>query len=117
APAGQPAFRTVGVGLRTALRRGLPLRVTCPQSCDASATARIGAGTARRNRLGRRAMVVGRGRLDAVEAGRTATLTVRFTERARRRLRRARRVELAVTVAFATADGTATQARRVALNR
>jgi hypothetical protein len=97
-PADVPAARTpraaqkltLKVGkarLRQALRRGLKIKVTVPSAGKLT-------GTARR---GRKPMARGRGRANA--AG-SATLTLRFTKKAKRPLARSRRARLTVRVGF-----------------
>jgi hypothetical protein len=77
--------------LRQALRRGLKLQVTVPQAGKLTASAR----------RGRVAVASGRGRAKA--AG-LATITLRFTKKAKRTLARSRRAKLTVKVGF-TANG------------
>jgi hypothetical protein len=118
APAARARLRVVSAPrLRRALRRGVTLGVTCPERCSATATARIDRRTARRHRLGRRPTVVARGTARSAAAGRPAQLRLRFTGRARRRLARARRVVLDVSVVVRSASGRETQRRKVTLRR
>jgi hypothetical protein len=77
--------------LSQALRRGLKLKVTVPQAGKLTASAK----------RGRTAVASGRGRAKA--AG-VATITLRFTKKAKRALARSRRTKLAVKVGF-TARG------------
>ena len=67
--------------------------------------------------LGRRAVVVARGRVAAAAAGRATPLRLRFTGRARRRLARAPRVALDVAVVVRSASGRSTQRAEVTLRR
>ena len=85
--------------LRRALKHGLFSHVLCVRFCRAAARVRLGRRDARRFGLGRRSMVVARGALHVHRPGRHR-FTIRFTPRARAHLRRARRLELTVTVAI-----------------
>lgn len=99
--------------LRRALARGLRLRVRCSAPCVAYGRLRLGAKRAKALRLVRKhkAVVVGRGR-----AANGKTLVVRFTRKAKRRLRRSRRVGLSLLVrARDRAGGEAKLRRRVRL--
>jgi hypothetical protein len=98
----QPSFRIASsVPLGRALRRGLHVRIVCPDPCFGTATATVDRRTARRYRSSR---TVARG------AG-TGGLTLRFTARARQRLRQARRLRLTVAVAIRAGEAT-TRGRR-----
>jgi hypothetical protein len=93
-------------GLRKALRRGLRVHVRVPSAGKLS-------GRARR---GRKAVASGRAR--AAAAGR-ATLTLRFTRKAKRTLARSRRAPLTVKVGFTPGGATKVQyaTTRVSLRR
>lgn len=99
--------------LLTVLRRGLKLRARCNERCAWTATATIDARTAKRVKLLSRRS---RARTFKVASGRlrqgsgTRTLTLRFTARARKRLRRLRSVRL--TVAGRVVDPAGNAARR-----
>jgi hypothetical protein len=86
-PASALKLKVSNAKLRQALRRGLKVKVTVPSAGKLS-------GSARR---GRKAVASGRGRAKA--AG-TATITLRFSRKAKRTLRRSRRAKLAVKVGF-----------------
>lgn len=86
--------------LLTALRRGLRMRVACRRACRTSIIARVSGRDARRLRLSRsskRAVIVGRGSRSLSRAG-TATVKVRFTRKAKARLRRQRQVRLILRI-------------------
>jgi hypothetical protein len=103
--------------LARALRDGLDLLVKCPESCTATATARIDSRTARRFRLGRRTTIVGRGSLRRVEPGTTKTLRLHFSRRAQRQLRRARRVQITLKVTLRYQSGAMNKFRKLLLRR
>jgi len=90
-----PEFRLRRTRLRRALRSGLRMTIKCPAGCDARATAR---------RAGR---VVARGRAHG-----SGPLSLRFTARARRALRHARRVRLTVVIDFRDPSGATWHGRR-----
>lgn len=104
---GAPRFRLASsTSLRRALRSGIRLLVSCPAGCDATATATVDARTARRYKLGR---LVARG---SGHAGTSTALTLRLTARAKRHLRRASRLTVAVSVTYRDASGDTTRSRR-----
>ena len=73
-----------------------------------TATATVDAATAKRLGLGRKPAKLGTGRL-AVTAGGSGTLKVTLTDKARARLKRAKRpVTVAIRIAFKGADGSTT---------
>lgn len=84
--------------LHSVLLRGLRARAACSERCRLSARLLVGAGTARRLGLTRalRAVVVGRASSSLTTTG--ATLRIRITSQARRRLRRVRGLRLTVRV-------------------
>ena len=79
--------------LRAAARRGVRVRVTCSGGCRGSVVVRVDRRTARKLRLGRRALAIGRARFTLASAGRKA-VRVRVGRRAARALRRARSARL-----------------------
>lgn len=114
-PAAAPGF-SFAVDRRrlgTALRRGLRARARCTAACRVSATLSMPARTARRLGLtrGRRSVVVARVRGTRSFTGRR-TVTLRFTARARRALRRTRRVSGLRATATARLGATRRTARR-----
>ena len=115
-----PKLRT-GVARRQDLtavrRRGLRATVRCSEACRVSARLIMDRRTARRLRLGRRAVLVGQasGRRTAV---RSHALRVRLTPRAGRAVRRARSLRLTLRITATDAAGNrATQAVRVSIRR
>ena len=91
--------------LRTALRKGLTLRVTTNEPGGVQAVA-----AARRSR-------VARGSVQLAVAG-TSEVVLKFTKKARKNLRRRKKVPLTVTVTVAdSANNRATAKRRVTLKR
>jgi hypothetical protein len=105
-----------GQRVRRVLRRGLRVRVQANEAGRALVDALVDRRLLRRpsgsalTRVGRRSR--------ALEASRTATLTVKLSRKARRRLARARRVRLTVRVSVTDASGNRGRAtRRVTLRR
>ncbi len=85
--------------LRTALSRGIRVTVTSPFAGTARATFVLDGPTAKRLKLSKgRAVTVARGST-RVSAGKSATVTARFTAKARKALRSARSVRLTLRVA------------------
>ena len=124
----QPADRTapaVSVSisrqrLRTVLRRGLSLSVRCSEDCRLRSELVLGRSAARRLRIAARGTT--RVRVGYVSVRLSAatrrTVLARLSRRARRRLSRARRVELAVLVRATDAGGNSRVVeRRVVLRR
>jgi hypothetical protein len=104
--AGVLAIKADRTKLRTALAKGLRLQITAPGPGRLRATA-----TAKHKR-------VASGSRSAAAAGKTR-ITLKFTKRAKRTLRRAKRAQLKVTVRFTRRGGaaTATTATKVTLTR
>ena len=93
--------------LRSVLLRGLRARATCSEGCRLSARVLVGARTARRLRLTRtlRAVTVGRASHSLTTAG--ATLRIRLSAHAKRRLRGVRRLRVTIRVVARDAAGNA----------
>jgi Ca2+-binding RTX toxin-like protein len=89
------AVRATGTKLRAALAKGLRLRVTAP-----------GPGKLRATAIAKRKQVAA-GSRSAKSAGKT-TVTLKFTARAKRSLRRAKRAKLKIAVRFTPRNGAAT---------
>lgn len=105
-----------GQRLRRVLRRGLRVRVGANEAGRAVVDALVDRRLLRRPSGSALARVGRRSR--AVQAGRRATLTIKLSRKARRRLARARRVRLTVRVSVTDASGNRGRAtRRVTLRR
>jgi len=103
-------------GLAAALSKGLPATFGCPVGCEVSGRLLLARKTAKKLRIAAALpVVVGTGR--ARSGPGRATLRVRFTSRARKRLRRVRRVDLTLRVTFALPGRRPTLTRRVTLKR
>ena len=98
--------------LGVALRRGLSVRVRCSKACTARVRLVADARTARRLRLGRRAMTLDRASA-RLRRGGARTVVVRPGRTARRALARTRRASLLVIVTATDAAGNRTRARRI----
>jgi hypothetical protein len=124
APAGGPATGarkavTVAVRpsrLRTALRRGLRLRLSCPGECRVSGALFLNRTRARRLGLGLRTIRVARGAASLTSRG-TKSFRLRFSARARRRLGAARAVTLTLRLTIRDAGERTLQRRTVRLRR
>jgi Ca2+-binding RTX toxin-like protein len=116
-PPASARFRRT-IELLGALRRGLSGTVRSGEAGTVLATAEVSPRTARAlGLLARRRVVVARGRAVVRRPG-TTRLTLRFTTRAKRKLRRARRVPLTVRIVVRDRAGNATAlVRKVTLKR
>jgi hypothetical protein len=98
----------LGAAPRLAKAKALTLTAASGRAGTFTATANIDAATAKRLRLGRRALKIGTGKL-TVDAGGSGTLKVALTAKARARLKRsARPVTVTVRITFKAAGGSAT---------
>ena len=95
--------------LRRALRLGIRARVRCTSLCRPALSFVVSRRTAKRYRL--RSRIVARGSLTRSFSGRR-TFNVRFTSEARRKLRRARRVRMALVAVAIDREGKRLSARR-----
>jgi hypothetical protein len=91
--------------LRKALAKGLKLRLTLDEPARVAISLGVDKRTAKKLKLGKRATVVGKV-TKSVEAG-TTTLTVKFTGKARKKLKRLRKLTLTVKVVSTDAAGNA----------
>ncbi|MGI9094917.1 MAG: S8 family peptidase, partial [Thermoleophilaceae bacterium] len=96
--------------LRAVLSRGLTLRARCSERCGLKLRVMVDGRTAKRARLARSRRPVVVGRTTAVATRRAKTVVIRFTSRARNRLRRLGGVRL--TVRAAAGDAAANVRRR-----
>jgi RTX calcium-binding nonapeptide repeat (4 copies) len=97
------------LSLKRALNAGIPIGLTCSGRCQARAEARIGSRAARRLGLPRGATKVASGS-KALEAAGSGTLVLKLTAKAKRRLKHARRVKLALAVTVTDGSGEPTRA-------
>jgi hypothetical protein len=101
--------------IRTALRRGLKIRMSCNEPCTGSFTATIPASVAKRTKLlsrrsRRKSLKVASGRSTVRSEQRTVTL--RFTRKAKKRLRGQKRLKLAIAGTASDAAGNRRRARK-----
>jgi hypothetical protein len=87
--------------LKAALKAGVKVRAGCDKPCDLAGKAFIDAKTAKRYGLGRKKIAVASGRKAGVTSA--ASLTLKFTAKAKKKLAKAKTVKLAVELT-ATAD-------------
>jgi Kelch motif protein/thrombospondin type 3 repeat protein len=102
--------------LARALRRGFAVRLTCPAACTVSGRLDASRKVARRYRLGQQATRVARGSASRPDAG-EKTLVLRFTSTAKRRLLRARRVDLTLRLTLEQGGQRRSERRTVRLSR
>jgi hypothetical protein len=93
-----------GQRLRAALKKGLRITVRCSERCTVQATAGIAKALAKRVRLGKKAVIVARGRGAARSAG-NAAVVLKFTAAAARRLATLRTAALRLTALVADTSG------------
>lgn len=90
--------------LRAALSKGLKVRLGCNERCTVEIVVTIDAKTAKRAKLGKKTTVVARGK-GTINAGRTTTVTVKFTAKAKKALRKLSKVKLKIKVTVTDAAG------------
>jgi Kelch motif len=98
------------------LRSGYAVRFSCPAACTAGGQLDASRKVARKYGLGRKATRVARGSARRSDAGQK-TLVLRFTSKATRRLRRARRVDLTLRLTLGQGGETRSVRRMVRLFR
>lgn len=91
----KPRFTKAKLG--ALLKRGLRVKPGCPVACRATVVVAIDKATAKRLKL--RSTVVGKG------SGKGSTITVKLNAKARKALRKTRRVKLKVAIMATGADG------------
>ena len=104
--------------LRSTLRDGLVINYGCPVGCGVTARLLLARATWRSLASGAASarVVVGRGTEQRILGGRDS-LRVRFTRKARRRLRRARRLALTLRVSYGLPGQVVVLTRRLTLRR
>ena len=86
------------------LKKGLLASVTCSESCTVAAQLQIPAKTARKLKLGRKLTVIGKGSASAPLAGKV-TVPVKLTSKARRGLKRTRKLTATLVVVATDPSG------------
>jgi len=97
---------------KTARKRGLRARVRCSVQCKVRATAKIDKRTARKLKLGRKAMTIGKGKASITKAGRIP-FYVKLTKKAKRALKRKGVKKFALKVAFQVSDNEGKQVKKI----
>jgi hypothetical protein len=97
---------------KTAVKRGLRARVRCSVQCKVKATATITKKTARKLKLGRKAMRIGTGKASIKKAGRIP-FYVKLTKKTKRALKRKGVKKFALKVAFKVSDNQGKQLKKV----
>jgi hypothetical protein len=115
-PAQRATVKVKAAKLRTALKNGLALELSCPAACTLTARLQLPAKSARALKLGRKATYVARGTVRMTAAGKR-TLRVKFTRAAKRRLARLRRVDLVLVLDTVEGGKRAKSTRKVRLKR
>ena len=102
-----PVFGSSGaitpVKLATALKQGLAVPFSCASACTVTVKATISKSTAKELRLGKKALKVGSGKGLLAKAG-EGSVGVKLTAKARKRMKKAKKVKLAFVVAAVGAD-------------
>ena len=96
---------------KTALKRGLRARVRCSVQCRVKATASITKKTARKLKLGKKAMKIGTGKASIKKAGRIP-FYVKLTKKTKRALKRKGVRKFALKVAFQVSDNQGKQLKK-----
>jgi hypothetical protein len=97
---------------KTAAKRGLRVRVRCSVQCTAGAVATIDKKTARKLKLGKKAMTIGTGKATITKAGRIP-FYVKLNKKAKKALKRKGVKKFALKVAFAVTDREGNQLKKV----
>jgi hypothetical protein len=103
--------------LAKALKKGLIVPISCTVSCEVGVVATVSAKTAKALKLGKRATTVGRGERSA-GPGAPTRVRVKFSTKAAKRMKKARKVKLKLTV-LAVGDNSEVESivRKVTLKR
>jgi hypothetical protein len=105
------------VKIKTALKKGLEVRMSCIRACDVAGTATISRSAARKYGVTSAVVTVARGSKSIPETF-PSTVVLKFTKRAKSRLRKARSLRLTVTVTTKGPTGAGeTLIRKIRLTR
>lgn len=116
-PKGGAAAFTFKKGTRLSVARGVGATVTCPAACTFTVSVVLSKKTARKYGLGRKSLTVGTARGTLLSAG-SKKVTVKLSRKAKRKLRRAKRVAATLKVKVKDAAGkTATKTKAITLRR
>lgn len=99
---------------KTARKRGLRARVRCSVQCKVTAVAKIDKTTARRLRLGKKAVTIAKGSATITKAGRRPFF-LKLSKKAKKALKRKGR-KFAIRVTFTVADAQGKQLKKVTRN-
>jgi len=105
-PGEAPLTATVAVQkarLKVALKKGLPVKITCNTSCQGIVEATISAKDAKRYKLGKKALLVASTKFTPAAGDRI--LSVKFAKKAAKRLAKAKSLTLSVRADVADAQG------------
>ena len=97
--------------LKALLSGGLPFSLTCSEACQASLTASVDATTAKRLKLGKKAMTVGKV-TRALTAGSRTAIKLKLTAKAAKAAKKARSIRLKLTFLALDAAGNKKQVTR-----
>ncbi len=111
-----PAF-TVTISGGAGVAKGVGATVACPAACSFSVSVVLSAKTARKYGLGKKVVTIGTARGTLLSAGRK-TVKVHLSAKARRKLRRVKKLAATLKVSVKDASGkTTTQTKAVTLKR
>jgi len=113
-----PSFSASGGTARKALKKGVKIKANCSEACSVNAQLRINAKTAKKLKLGKKAIVIGKGGGLSSKAGKL-TISVKLNAKGRKALKRARSVKASVTLRATDHAGNAAPAttKKVTLKR
>jgi Ca2+-binding RTX toxin-like protein len=115
--AGASATFSFAKGKILSVRKGVGATVTCPAACSFTVSVVLSAKTARKYKLGRKALTVGSVRGALLAAG-SKKVTVKLSKKAKRRLKRAKKVAVTLKVKATDAAGkSTTKTKAVSLSR
>jgi Ca2+-binding RTX toxin-like protein len=114
---GASATFSFAKGKILSVRKGVGATVTCPAACSFTVSVALSAKTARKYKLGRKALTVGTVRGALLAAG-SKKVTVKLSKKAKRRLKRAKKVAVTLKVKATDAAGkSTTKTKAVSLSR
>jgi hypothetical protein len=113
-----PAFSATAGTARKVLKKGVKIKANCSEACSVNAQLRIDAKTAKKLKLGKKAIVIGKGAALSSKAGKL-TIPVKLNAKGRKALKRARSVKASVTLRATDHAGNAAPAttKKVTLKR
>ena len=102
--------------IASVISKGLKVKVKCKRKCKVGVTAMVSKATASKLRLGRRATAVGKGRGSLKRKG-TKIVTVKLTLKAKRAIKKAKKVTFNLKIRTTYGKRSKTTSRRVTVSR